>query len=313
MPMSTRGSDRIAQLISSTWYNNIASGVMADIVQKHLSTEKELENTDNHLSTEKEQDKTGKGPGEIMRDIENQLMVERETHSDDTPTAAVDKTTIGGDMVATQEPLVIDIEKHLFVQREPHSNDELAVAAKKTTIVGDTLATQEPLMIDIEKHLFVQGEPHTNDESAFAAKKTTFVGDILATQEPLIMADIEEHLMVEREKHSNDTATAVVGKTTILGDTLATQEPLKDTDADLIKSFEEYKETFSRIGNFNNDRIKTIDEVMRKFMGSVDINVEDLIGKNQDQDVNNKDSDKMTVSSDIGSQVADENASIALR
>ena len=135
MPMSTRGSDRIAQLISSTWYNNIASGVMADIVQKHLSTEKELENTDNHLSTEKELDKTDKVPGEIMRDIENQLMVEREPQSDDTPTAAVDKTTLVGDNLATREPLMIDFEKLLFVQGEPHSNDESAVAAKKNTIV----------------------------------------------------------------------------------------------------------------------------------------------------------------------------------
>ena len=184
---------------------------------------------------------------------------------------------------------------------------------RKTLLYGDMVPTQEPLMIDIEKHLFLQREPHSNDESAFGARKTTLVDDMVATQKRLIMAGIEEQLMAGSEKHSNDTATTAVGKTTLVGDTLATQEPLKDTDADLMKSFEEYKETFSRIGNGNNDRSKTIEELMRRFIGSNDINVDDLVGKDQDQDVINKDSDKTTVSSDIVNQVSDENASIVLR
>lgn len=39
--MATRGSDRIAQLLSSSWYNNIASELMAGIVQKHITAQKE--------------------------------------------------------------------------------------------------------------------------------------------------------------------------------------------------------------------------------------------------------------------------------
>ena len=39
--MATRASDRIAQLLSSSWYNNIASELMASMVQCHLQAEKQ--------------------------------------------------------------------------------------------------------------------------------------------------------------------------------------------------------------------------------------------------------------------------------
>ena len=41
--MATRASDRIAQLLSSSWYNNIASELMASMVQCHLQAEKQTD------------------------------------------------------------------------------------------------------------------------------------------------------------------------------------------------------------------------------------------------------------------------------
>ena len=227
MPMSTRSTDRIAQLLSSTWYNNIASGVMADIVQKHLSTEKELGKTDNLLSAEKELDKT-----------DNLLSAEKE----------LDKR-----------------DNFLSAEKELGKTDNLLSAEKE---LGKT------------------------DKGTGK------------------MTDIKNHLLVQRTPQSDGTPQAAEDKTTIEDDTPATQEPLKDTYADLMKSFEVYKETYSKMSRDNNDRSKTINEVMQKFIGSVDISVDDLVGKDQNQ-VGNKDLSKTGVSSDISSQGSDENASIA--
>ena len=176
MPMATRGSDRIAQLLSSTWYTNIASGLMADIVQQHLSTEKEP------LAT-------GKEAGGIVADI---------------------------------------VDKHLLARREPNSTGGVAVTTNNITPASDTLASKE----------------------AF-----------------------------------------------------------EYSDADLRKSFEEDKETYSKMDKVN-DRSLTIGDVMFNFKGTAgkmgDISDGHMVGKDQDQYVK-KDSDRINVPSDISSQFSDGN------
>ena len=116
VPMSTRGSDRIAQLLSSTWYNNIASGVMTDIVNKHLSSEREQNRTD-----------TGTGEVTAVKHKITQgehFSLEREQNRTDTGTVEV--TT----------------EKHKITQGEQLSEHELAAGANTTTFVDNTLASQ---------------------------------------------------------------------------------------------------------------------------------------------------------------------------
>ena len=106
--MSTRGSDRIAQLLSSTWYNNIASGVMTDIVNKHLSSERE-------------QNRTDTGTGEVM--AEKHKITQGEQLS---------KQELAGEVMA---------EKHKITQGEQLSEHELAAGANTATPADDTLAS----------------------------------------------------------------------------------------------------------------------------------------------------------------------------